>query len=150
MNSNPRVWPPELSSTLQDDLRKWCFLWQVSELLPEISVSISRRMTSSLGRASYRRKHVGLQHTLLDPSAAELLREVLCHEVAHLAAYELHGTTIRPHGREWRALLIAAGYPARATIEAATLPTCFGVRTTRRRRRVRQSPWKAIARWIRG
>ena len=153
MTTHPKVWPKELSCELRDDLHSWCALWNVSTLVPEISVTISRRMTSSLGRASYTRQSIGLQHTLLDPTAKELLREVLCHEAAHLAAYRLHGKTIRPHGSQWKSLLSAAGYPPRATIAAATLPACFGVRRARRvvkRRKVRRSPWKVITRWIRG
>ncbi len=153
MTTHPKVWPKELSCELRDDLLAWCSLWNVSTLVPEISVTISRRMSSSLGRASYTRQSIGLQHTLLDPTATELLREVLCHEAAHLAAYRLHGKTIRPHGSQWKSLLSAAGYPPRVTIAAKTLPVCFGDRGTHkvsRRRKARRSPWKVITRWIRG
>lgn len=149
----PHIWPRELSVELRDDLHRWCCLWNVESLVSEMSVTISRRMTSSLGRASFRRKSIGLQHTLLDPTATQLLREVLCHEAAHLAAYQLHGMKIRPHGSQWRELLTAAGYPPRATIAAATLPQCFAnrkPRVVRRRRTTRRSPWKMLARWIGG
>jgi predicted SprT family Zn-dependent metalloprotease len=36
------------------------------------------------------------------------LQRVLVHELAHAAAVELHGRRVRPHGKEWRALVEAA------------------------------------------
>jgi predicted SprT family Zn-dependent metalloprotease len=53
---------------------------------------------------------------------------VLVHELAHAAAVELHGRKVRPHGKEWAALVEKAqraGFktatPRRAT--PATTPT---------------------------
>ncbi|MSQ90561.1 MAG: hypothetical protein EXS01_04090 [Phycisphaerales bacterium] len=150
MSAPPRLWPSELSPALCRDIRGWCELWNVPHIVPEISVAISRRMTTSLGRASYTKMLIKLQHTLLDPSAAQLLREVLCHELAHLAAYRLHGKRIRPHGCQWRALLVAAGYPPKVTIAAETLPKCFHIGAARKRRRPRRSAWKRLKRWVLG
>jgi predicted SprT family Zn-dependent metalloprotease len=39
-----------------------------------------------------------------------LITEVACHEVAHVAARELHGDGCRPHGPEWCKLVRAAGF----------------------------------------
>jgi predicted SprT family Zn-dependent metalloprotease len=41
---------------------------------------------------------------------------VLCHEVAHLAARDLYGHGCQPHGREWVALVRAAGFDPRRRI----------------------------------
>jgi SprT protein len=41
------------------------------------------------------------------------MAEVLCHEAAHVAAYELYGAKARPHGSEWAALVTAAGFRPR-------------------------------------
>lgn len=150
MRSTPLRWPTELPVVLIDDLHAWCALWKTEGLVAEMSISLSRRMTSSLGRAHYRRKHIGLQHALIDPCAADLLREVLCHEAAHLAAYELYGSKIRPHGREWRTLLASAGFPPRVTIDSKSLPQNFRVKSARRRRTRRSNPLKKLLRWIRG
>lgn len=91
-------------------LQGWCDLWNVGELAPEISVEISSRMTRSLGRCYPDRKLIRLARFVLEHSE-DLFQEVLCHEAAHLAAYELHGRSIRPHGPEWKALIQMAGYP---------------------------------------
>ena len=40
----------------------------------------------------------------------EVLREVLSHEIAHIAVRDLHGVGRRPHGPEWMALVRAAGF----------------------------------------
>lgn len=150
MTPLPRHWPTELAPSLRDDLRGWCTLWNVSGIVPEVSVAISWRMTSTLGRAYYNTMTIRLSATLLDPTAAELLRETLCHELAHLAAYRLHGRAIRPHGREWRALLAATGYPPNATIRADALPSCFqiGVAGKRSRRTRKTNVWTRLARLL--
>ncbi len=49
----------------------------------------------------------------------DLLEEVLCHELAHVAVVQLYGARCRPHGREWRGLMSAAGHTPRARIPAA-------------------------------
>ena len=85
--------------------------------------------------------------------------EVLCHELAHVAAYELHGRRHRPHGPEWAALMQAAGFEPRArarlTHDVSALlvaprrgsqyehrcPVCRAVRFARRP--VRQ--WRCVA-----
>lgn len=35
-------------------------------------------------------------------------QRILVHELAHAAAVELHGRRVRPHGKEWKALVEAA------------------------------------------
>lgn len=84
-------------------------MWGVEELAAEIRVEISSRMTRSLGRCYADRKLIRIARFVVEDSD-ELFREVLCHEAAHVAAYHLHGRSIRPHGREWRALVQQAGY----------------------------------------
>jgi len=67
-------------------------------------------MTRSLGRCYPDRRLIRIARFVLEESE-DLFQEVLCHEAAHVAAYHLHGQTIRPHGREWKALIQMAGYP---------------------------------------
>jgi SprT protein len=40
----------------------------------------------------------------------DYLDEVICHELAHIAAVHLHGPSIKPHGHEWQKLVRLAGY----------------------------------------
>jgi predicted SprT family Zn-dependent metalloprotease len=42
-----------------------------------------------------------------------VLEEVLCHEAAHLAVFQLFGESCRPHGPEWAQLMRAAGFEPR-------------------------------------
>ncbi len=76
-------------------------------------------MTRSLGRCYPDRKLIRVARFVLDESE-DLFQEVLCHEAAHVAAYHLHGRTIRPHGREWKALIQMAGYPPSARYQGAS------------------------------
>jgi SprT protein len=70
-------------------------------------------MTRSLGRCYPDRKLIRIARFVLDESEV-VFQEVLCHEAAHVAAFHLHGQTIRPHGREWKTLIQIAGYPPSA------------------------------------
>lgn len=42
---------------------------------------------------------------LLEQNGEAFLSQTLPHEVAHLVAYVLHGRSIRPHGKEWKAVM---------------------------------------------
>ncbi len=97
--------PIEISSRL----REWCDLWEVGDLASEITVEISSRMTRSLGRCYPDRQLVRIARFVTEESE-ELFTEVLCHEVAHVAAHHVHGRDIRPHGPEWKTLMAHAGY----------------------------------------
>lgn len=105
--------PDPLPPELRKDLAEWCELWRVPELASQIEISFSHRLRRSLGRCHPKHAIVRLHPGLVE--SPEVLREVLCHEVAHAAAYALYRRRLRPHGREWGALMRAAGYRPRAT-----------------------------------
>ena len=69
-------------------------------------------MQRSLGRCVPRTGAVRLNARVLGDNS-ELLEEVLCHELAHIATFQLHGPKVRPHGSEWAALIRAAGFEPR-------------------------------------
>lgn len=48
-----------------------------------------------------------------------LLREVLVHELAHLAVHARHANQVRAHGPEWQALMDLAGLATSATMQGA-------------------------------
>jgi len=140
-------------------IAQWAVLWKALGLETRVSVSFSRRLRCSLGRCVPARGIVRLSMRLLR-SRPELLDEVLCHEVAHVAAYELYGRRARPHGREWAALMRAAGFEPRVrapwrhdVVEAAAARPRRGLRYEHRcpicqagrlaRRPVRQ--WRCAA-----
>ena len=94
---------------------EWGAVWGLPELAERVTVAVSSRMRSSLGRCYTTRLEVRIASFVVAGPAA-LLREVLCHELAHAAVQMRHGPRVRPHGREWRAFMLAAGMPPRARL----------------------------------
>jgi len=43
----------------------------------------------------------GILAAHLENGIGDPLEEVLCHELAHVAVYRLHGRAARTHGPEW-------------------------------------------------
>ncbi|WP_200256650.1 SprT-like domain-containing protein [Halorhodospira neutriphila] len=70
---------------------------------------------SSAGRADLQRWVVAFNRPLLarEDGYRTLLPETVVHELAHLAAFHLHGS--RGHDRHWRALMAEMGLPAQRT-----------------------------------
>ena len=102
----------------------------------DVSIGFSTRMTSSLGRCYPASRRIHLASWLADADP-RLLAEVLCHELAHQVVHDRHGRRARPHGREWRALMRAAGFEPRTR-----MPLPQGVSLPRRRARRRlPRPW---------
>ena len=100
------------------DARDWFACWQLAPVAATVRVRFSRRMFRSIGRCAPFRRLVTLAVGVREMTPA-LVREVLVHELAHIAAYELHGPRIRPHGAEWSGLMRAAGYTPRVRFEDA-------------------------------
>jgi predicted SprT family Zn-dependent metalloprotease len=113
----PRMTPTDRTTLARIPalLRDWGHRWGLADLGRSVQVEWGRRFRRSLGRVHLDRRVVRLAEELaLAPP--ELLREVLCHEIAHLAARDLHGRHCRPHGPEWAALVRAAGFAPRRRI----------------------------------
>jgi len=87
-------------------------LWGCPDLARSVVIQFSDRLKSSLGRARVDVRNVRL-NSLLASANEQLLDEVLCHELAHIAIYERFGTSVKPHGPEWVALVRQAGFEPR-------------------------------------
>ncbi|MEI7732971.1 MAG: SprT family zinc-dependent metalloprotease [Verrucomicrobiota bacterium] len=115
----PMVSPPIFSREIREELRahlvQWCQLWQVPELPPQVLILFSVRLNCALGRCRPVRCRITLSDVLLLEPNRRLLVETLCHEAAHLAAFQKFGARIKPHGVEWRSLMQAAGYEPKVT-----------------------------------
>jgi predicted SprT family Zn-dependent metalloprotease len=98
-----------LNDQLHDVIVGWQSTWHTPGLADLTRVTFSPRLERSLGRCVPATGRVTLTTRLRRGPRARLL-ETLCHEVAHVAAYLLHGSTARPHGPEWAALVRAAGF----------------------------------------
>ena len=103
---------------------EWCGTWGVPDLSKQVSVKASGRLSRSIARCYPQKKKIHL-HREVPNSPYEFFREVLCHELAHIAVHELNGNGCRPHGREWKELMRKAGFEPRTrllVIAPATAP----------------------------
>lgn len=101
------------------------------ERVVAIRIRPSRRMSASLARAYPQRGEIAVAVQVL---SSRHLEEVLAHEVAHLVCWWRHGRT-RPHGAEWRAIMVEAGHEPRVRLAADDV-----VLPPRRRRKSRRRP----------
>lgn len=124
--------PPEHAEALRVSLRHYLGLWQLEELEPEIELRISSRMTRTIGSAHQGKNRITFAIWLFN-QPTEIIEEVVCHEAAHLAASTLYGPGIRPHGREWQALMRKAGVAPRVRIPVPHAPPVAPIRSKRRR-----------------
>ena len=111
-------------------LAKVSATWGVDDLNVTATFHINRRFSRSLARVRLKTHRIDLAEAVTQ-AAPEVLAEILCHEAAHIVAYARHGETIRPHGKEWAALVRAAGYEPRATADTKAL----GITLPKRKRR---------------
>jgi alpha-beta hydrolase superfamily lysophospholipase len=107
-------------------LAGWGALWGVTDLRARVRITFSRRLTRSFGRCTPRTGSIRLNPALLRAGPG-VLREVVCHEAAHAAAWVLHGGTARAHGREWKELMRRAGYEPRARWKDAKASAVFAL-----------------------
>jgi predicted SprT family Zn-dependent metalloprotease len=109
----------------------WASTWQLPGLLDEVIIEFSNRLRSSIGLCYPERSLIRL-HRVVRELDEPIFLEILCHELAHVAVYRLHGRGARPHGREWASLLGLAGFPARTRLPHGTVFSTEEQRATRK------------------
>ncbi|HSK91662.1 MAG TPA: SprT-like domain-containing protein [Euzebyales bacterium] len=102
---------------IDEALITWGRTWGMPDLAATCTVRFSTRMTRSFGKAVAVTGQITVAARLLDGDHA-LLREVLCHEAAHIATFRRYGRRVAAHGPQWRALMRSAGYVPRVTLPA--------------------------------
>ena len=90
---------PSLTDRLHDAIVGWEFTWHTPGLADLTRLTFSPCLQRSLGRCVPLTGRITLT-TRLRRAPRDRLLETLCHEVAHVAAYMLHGNAARPHGPE--------------------------------------------------
>ncbi|MFM8409291.1 MAG: SprT-like domain-containing protein [Alphaproteobacteria bacterium] len=93
--------------------------WSRPGLEESITIELSPRLVRAIGRAMPRSRRIRLALAVADAPNATVA-EVVCHEVAHIVAWDLFGPSVRPHGREWAALMRAAGFKPRIRLDPAS------------------------------
>jgi len=100
---------------LQRRLDRWLECWGTPALASSLRIEFSPRLRRAFGRCYQDERLIRLTPSLLD-TQSYLLAEILCHEAAHAAVYERHGTVARPHGEEWEEMMRLAGFEPRVRI----------------------------------
>jgi SprT protein len=117
------------SATYEEWLAAWSTAWGLPELPFRVRIVFSGRLQSSLGRCAPGEGLIRLNPGLLEGPTG-VLREVVCHETAHVATWLLYGRRARPHGAEWKELMRRAGYEPRARWAAASVPAAVRKRSS--------------------
>ena len=79
-------------------------IWQRQFELPSLQFDLRGRCA---GRAYIH--HIRLNPVLLIQNDPDFIEETVPHEIAHLITNRLHGFWIKPHGREWKSVMVALG-----------------------------------------
>lgn len=88
--------------------------WDVPNLFDAVSFSINPRLRTAVARWVIDAERIEFGPRFFSASVNHV--EVLCHELAHVAAVLKHGGRIRPHGAEWRELVRMAGLEPRTRL----------------------------------
>ena len=121
-----------IPEALRPKAERWEKLWGLPGLAESVTVEFSRRFRTSLGLCWPAQSRIRLA-AHLEHDHPELLEEVFCHELAHVAVFRLHGRKVRPHGPEWKKLLVRAGFEPKTRVQPEDAK--FPERVKRRRYR---------------
>ncbi len=102
----------EIFSPIKDSMRRWFLLWGLAGFEQSAVLCFSSRMSHAFGRCYIKQRRINIA-ARLKQMPLSILEEVLCHECAHLAAFELFGGNCRPHGPEWAQLVRSVGFEPR-------------------------------------
>jgi SprT protein len=75
------------------------------------------------GQANYQHNRIRLNRELLEKYAADFIAQTVPHEFAHLVAYQKFGRRIKPHGSEWKSVMVALGAEPSRTHSFKVAPT---------------------------
>lgn len=106
-------------TTVTKVLARLSATWHVP-WLESVTLAFVARRRASLGSSNARSRTIRLDERLRRRPA--LLAEIVCHEAAHLVAFARSNGRARPHGPEWRRLVLAAGYDPRAQLPPLSSP----------------------------
>jgi len=95
-------------------LRRWSRAWSLPSLSRDVTVSINRRLRTSVAR--FRKDKNCIEVGLPFLARPQIRREALGHELAHAAVAARHGQTAKIHGEEWQAHMCEVGITPRRSI----------------------------------
>ena len=101
----------QLRGALQESIARYAELWALPNLCETVSMRFSARLSKSWARTNLGTRTITLAVTLRSDPAR--LEEVLCHELAHIVAYDWIGRREGPHGPTWKELVRIGGFEPR-------------------------------------
>lgn len=57
------------------------------------------------GTAHLQKNELRFNYFMYQQNPAEFLSSVVPHEVAHIVVYQIYGNSVKPHGKEWQAVM---------------------------------------------
>lgn len=130
---------PEHVTTIAASAASWFETWETPWLTDTVRLRFSTRLSRAVGRCYPARRIVSLADAVRGFTPRQVL-DVLCHEFAHIAAYERYGRAIRPHGEEWRSLVRLAGHTPRVCFDDEAGLRLLRAAAPRRRRYLHSCP----------
>lgn len=58
------------------------------------------------GTAHLQKNELRFNHFMYHQNPVEFLDTVIPHEVAHIIVFQIYGNTVKPHGKEWKAVML--------------------------------------------
>ena len=58
------------------------------------------------GTAHLQKNELRFNHFMYQQNPVEFLDTVVPHEVAHIIVFQIYGNTVKPHGKEWQAVML--------------------------------------------
>jgi len=104
-------------------IKKVCHLCgEDTGLSKKMIIKFNKRFRSLLGDADSKSLEIRLIARYWSVMTDAERYEIIVHETCHILADRKHGTNIRPHGREWRAMMGRAGLKPETLIDIHTKP----------------------------
>jgi predicted SprT family Zn-dependent metalloprotease len=97
-----------LSTNLKQDIQSWSRLWGLPNLSEEVTVRFNGRLRTTVARLLSDVDVIEVGPRFIDLRSKR--REIICHELAHAAANRRPRRGKPPHGVEWAALVLSAGF----------------------------------------
>jgi len=113
-------------------LARVCERNDVPGLHKKVRVDWNARFTRRMGDAEFGKMLIRLSPRLFARASEKEQEETIAHEMAHLVAEYKFGSRISPHGGEWQACMLRAGYePSRChTVDRSGLSRTYKTCTT--------------------
>ncbi|MDC0219965.1 SprT-like domain-containing protein, partial [Verrucomicrobia bacterium] len=96
--------------------------WELFEIKIDPTISYDLRGQAA-GQANYRHNVIRLNRELLEKYTADFIDQTVPHEFGHLVAYRVYGSRIKPHGKEWKSVVLALGAKPVRTHSYEVTPT---------------------------